>query len=84
MNIYSDLCYHFLAYFGWKIYHGVEGNNFNVVDDPDLITSTVQRFFDEEKVVCSSVLVVSRAVLMRRYQFLIYWCRNLVSGESCE
>ena len=35
----------------------------------DLIPSHVRRGLDEENIVYLSVLVVSQAVLMRRYQF---------------
>ena len=36
----------------------------------DLIPIHVRRFLDEDNILYFSVLLVSRAVLMRRYQFL--------------
>ena len=71
VDVYNDLSYHLLASFGWIIYHGVEGSYFNVVYGTDLTTSHMWRGYDEVKLERSSVLVVSRAVLMRRYQFLV-------------
>ena len=29
---YSDQYYHLLASFGWRVYHGVEGSRFTIVD----------------------------------------------------
>ena len=69
MDFYIDMSYYFLAYFGWIIYHGVEASKFNVMCGIDWIPGRVQRYFNEEKLVRSSVFVVSQAVLMRRYQF---------------
>ena len=83
MDVYSDLSYHLLASFGWRIYHGVEGSKFNVVDGTDRIPSHVQKGLDEEKRVHSSVLVISRAVLMRQYPFLNFCCRARGGGEGC-
>ena len=48
MGFYSDLSYHFLAYFEWKIYHGVEGCNFNVVDGTGWILGNIWRGLYQE------------------------------------
>ena len=63
VDVYSDLSYHLLASFRWRIYHGVEGSKFNVVDGTDWIPTHVQRGLDEVKI------VVSWSVLMSPYQF---------------
>ena len=59
MYVYSNLSYHLLASFVCRIYHDVEGSNFNVMDVTDCIPSHMRRGFEEEKLVHSSVLVVS-------------------------
>ena len=53
MNVYSYLSYQLLVSFGWIIYHGVEGSEFNVLGGTDRIPSHVQRVLDEEKNVVS-------------------------------
>ena len=63
MDVNSDLSYHLLLSFRWRIYHGVEGSKFNVVDRTDWIPIHVRRGLDGEKI------VIYRAVLMRQYQF---------------
>ena len=78
MDVYSDMSYHLLASFGWKIYHSVEGSKFNVMDVTDLFPSHVQRGFDKEKIVYSYVIIVSQLVLMRRYQFLVPYLRCMI------
>ena len=82
MNVYCDLSYHLLAYFGWIMYHGVEGSNFNVVGVTNWIPRHVQRCFDEEKLFCWSVLVISWSVLIRRYQFLGFFAVIEVVGRG--
>ena len=57
VDVYSDLSYQLLMYFGWRMYYGVEGSEFNVVNGTDWIPSHVRRDFDEEKLVRLSVLV---------------------------
>ena len=54
---------HYLASFGWIIYHGVDVSKCSVVNGTDWFPSHVRRDLHEEKI------VVSQAVLMRKYQY---------------
>ena len=51
MDVDSNLSYHLLASFVCRIYHDVEGSNFNVMDVTDCIPSHMRRGFEEEKLV---------------------------------
>ena len=44
MNIYSDLSYHLLSSFEWKLFHGVEGSKFYVVDEVEGVVRLVIEF----------------------------------------
>ena len=66
MDVYSDLSYHLLASFGWKIYYGVEDSKFNMMAGTNWIPNHVWRGFDEEKLVHSHVLIVSWEFLLWR------------------
>ena len=73
--MYSDIFYHLLLSFEWRFYHGVNGSKLMWWIRCRGEVKILIEFLDmckglrQETYFYSSVLIISRVVLMRQYQF---------------